>query len=275
MVPKNFLVNSLGLLALLASCGALLALRGTIFSHQLSIAAPPARPANLTALTVYFHERPPYYFVAGDQVKGLVAERAAAAFRMAGIEFRWVLLPPARQLQRIREAREPCAAIGWFSNEERQGFARFSDSLIQDSPLVALTRIDHSRLKTGVSLGELFQDPGLKLLVKDSYSYGAGLDERIAALGAGRVLTPASNTAMLEMILAGRADLMLLAPEEALQLTSTSASRSAAFRLLEVSGMPAGMTRHMMFSRAVPEELVRKFDHALRQQHPEAKEGVQ
>ena len=234
MVPKNLVVNSLALLALIASCAGLLALRGTIFSRQLSLEAPPARPAKLSALTVFFHERPPYYFAVGDQVKGLVAERAAAAFRAAGIEFRWVLLPPARQLQQIREASAPCAAIGWFSNEERQRFARFSDPIFQGGSLVALTSVDNARLKTGVSLGELFQDPGLKLLVKDSYSYGAALDQRIAALGSGRVLTPASNTAMLEMIIAGRADLMLLAPEEALQMTSNSAARSAAFRIVEV-----------------------------------------
>ena len=275
MVPKKLLVNNLGFLALIASCAGLLALRGTIFSRQLSLEAPPARPAKLSALTVFFHERPPYYFAVGDQVKGLVAERAAAAFRTAGIEFRRVLLPHARQLQQIREASAPCAAIGWFSNEERQGFARFSDPIFQDGSLIALTSVDNARLKTGVSLGELFQDLGLKLLVQGSYSYGAALDQRIAALGSGRVLTPASNTAMLEMIVAGRADLMLLAPEEALQMTSNSAARSAAFRIVEVSGMPAGMTRHMMFSRSVPEEIVRKFDHALRPLYLEGNGDVQ
>lgn len=275
MAAKNLAANSLALLALLAGCLSLLGLRPILFPSYLAISTPTIRTTAPSVLTVYYHERRPYYFKVGDQVQGLVADRAMKALRIAGIEFRWERLPPVRQLQNVRDAELVCAAIGWFASDERRAFAQFSEPIFQDGPFVALASTRSTRFPASLSIDELFGDPNVTVLVKDGYSYGAAIDQRLAELQARRVKTPAENDSMLQMLAEGRAELMLVSPDEALELIATTSAQSTAFRIVQLTHMPAGPTRHLMFSRTVSEEIVQRFDHALRQLPPTSSGGLQ
>lgn len=258
------------MLALVACCLGLLAARGWLFPEQLDVPRPLVPLRRPAELTIYYHERRPYYYREGERVTGTVVERAASALRRAGIAHRWEAMPPAQQLQTMREGRELAAGIGWIANDERRQFARFSAPFWQDGELVALTRADEPRLQTGMQLAEVLADHELILLVKDAYSYGPEVDALLARLRPRTASTPAPNDAMLRMLAERRADYFLLAHEEAEALLAGSPEQ-AAFTHVELRGAPRGVTRHLMFSRRVPEELVRRFDDALRQlAHPVA-----
>lgn len=250
-------------LVLLAASAALLAARGVIFADRLSAPMPLTELRPPAELTIYYHERRPYYFREADNVRGLVVDRATAALRRANIPHRWVVMPPARQLQEMRDGATFAAGIGWIVTEERRQFARYSQALWRDGPFVAIARAGDARLQSGRGLEELLADPELTLLLKDAYSYGPEVDALIARLQPRHLRTPSPNDAMLRMIEAGRADYFLLATEEAAALLL-----SPALRIAELPQAPRGVVRHVMFSRKVPESLVTRFDAALRETLP-------
>lgn len=253
-------------LVLLAGCIALLAARGWLFSSRLDAPRPLTPLRFSTELTVYYHDRHPYYFEHEGQVRGLVVDIAAAALRRAEIPHRWVAMPPARQLQELRDGSGYIAGIGWLATAERRKFASYSDPLWQDGSFVAIARIGDPRLRAGRRLEELFADPSLTLLIKDTYSYGTEADALLARLKPASVRTPSPSGAMLRMIEEKRADYFLLATEEAEALLQGENAR--ALRIVPLADAPRGIVRHLMFSRRVPAALVERFNTALREIQP-------
>jgi polar amino acid transport system substrate-binding protein len=249
-------------LALLAACLVLLASRGCLFPTRMVAPAPPTPAERPDELTVYYHERRPYYYAAEGRVTGIVLDRAVAGLQLAGIPFRLAALPPAQQLHRMREGGEFAAGIGWIANAERRRFAHFSQPVYQDGPFVALARADDARFRDGLRLEDLLAQPELTLLVKDAYSYGPQVDALLARLQPRRLSTPAPNDAMLRMLHEGRADYFLLADEEADALVET-ADDGKNYRVAHLAGAPRGVVRHLMFNRRVPEALVARFNAAL------------
>src|SRR5690349_18193331 len=79
------------------------------------------------AISLYFHDRPPY-IVEGDNgdVSGLTATPAANAFRAAGIPFTWVRMPTTRQFMSIQRDLEPACMIGVYKKPEREQYAKFT-----------------------------------------------------------------------------------------------------------------------------------------------------
>lgn len=255
--------TSLVALVLLVCCLGLIAIRSWLFPAQLSGAAPTPEAGPRDVLTIYYHERQPFYHQEGGRMRGLVVERAATALERAGIAHRWEAMPPARQLHQIQTGHDYAAAIGWIATEERRPLARFSDPIFQDGVFVALARHDETRLTDGQRLDAVLADTRLTLLVKDSYSYGPVVDALIVRHGPRRVSTPAPNDAMLRMLTEGRADYFLLSHEEAVALlTGASADRH---RLVQFDQAPRGVVRHLMFSRRVPESVVQTFNRAWRE----------
>lgn len=257
--------TSVAALLALAACLAVLAARGWLFADRLRTPQPltPLRTAD--EFTLYFHERRPYYFTEGGRVRGLVADTAAEALARANIRCRWVALPPARQLQQLRDGAY-AAGVGWLFTEERLQFAHYSAPLWQDGPFVAIARRDDSRLTPGCRLEELFNDSGLTLLLKDSYSYGPEVDALLERLRPPHVRTPSANELMLQMIAERRADYFLLATEEAAALVHGRAADT--LRIVELADAPRGVVRHLLFSRRVPEEVVARFNTALQSLPP-------
>lgn len=209
-------------------------------------------------LTLHFQERPPYSSARADgSVGGLVADPAAAALARAGIAFRWSLTPSQRQLALIQSGSGLHCGIGWFRNEERAQRGVFSAPLYRDHPLAALMRDAIAPAEGRSTLDALFARRELRLLVKEGYSYGAALDERIAALRPGPARTAADPPQMSRMLQSGRADWMIVAPEEAAVLGAPG------LRLVTLTDLPDGPTRHLYCSADVPAEWLARIDRAL------------
>jgi polar amino acid transport system substrate-binding protein len=208
-------------------------------------------------LTLHYQERPPYSSTQADgQVIGLVAAPAAAALERAGIAFRWALTPSQRQLALIQSGRGQHCGVGWFRTDERADKGQFSAALYRDHPLAALVRSD-AALPAGASAAALLQAGHLRLLVKDGYSYGPALDRLIAAQTVAPQRTSVDPPQMAQMLRSGRADWMIVAPEEAAVLGGTG------LRLHTLADAPQGSTRHLYCSTDVPTDWLARIDRAL------------
>ncbi len=213
-------------------------------------------------VTLHYNERPPYLVGAADgAVSGLTATPAERAFRAAGIDVVWQKTPINRQLALLKEGGARCT-VGWFKNAERERFARFSKPIYRDLPTVALTRSDFS-MRQRLPLEGALATPGLRVLVKENYSYGGYIDEVLARIHPLLTKTSAESVNMIAMIEANRADLMFVAEEEAQYLIGQSGLSQQGFSMVRFADLPNGENRYIMCSKDVPEQWMRRLDREI------------
>jgi polar amino acid transport system substrate-binding protein len=215
-------------------------------------------------IILHYHDRKPYYFTSADGVKGLFAEKAAVVFNKAEISFQWKNTPPSRQLEIIKQNNRMECALGWFKNPEREKYAKYTLHIYQDKPTIALARSDNERVFNQMSVEQIFNNRGLKILRKDGYSYGKFIDEKISQYKPREVPTTADNLSMLKMIHSLRADYFFIAKEEAENLIKESSFALSDFKHINFSGMPKGNKRYIICTQMVPELTISKLNRAIR-----------
>ena len=228
-----------------------------------TLAGGAAARAAAQTLTLHYQERPPYSSAAGGAVDGLVATPVATALAHAGIGFTWALTPSQRQLALIQSGTGLHCGVGWFRNAEREARGRFSIALYQDQPFGALARAE-AGLPAQTSAQSLLADRRFRLLIKDGYSYGPQLDTLIERVRPRVVRTSVEPPQMARMLRSGRADWMIVAPEEAASLAAGE------LVLVALAGMPPGPTRHLYCSRDLPDAWLARIDAALASVAPTA-----
>jgi len=222
-------------------------------------------PALATAqIALHYNERPPYLVGKDGQLTGLTGSPAVAAFKAAGIAFTLHFTPTARQLAMIKDNAGTDCGIGWFKNEEREGFAKFTKPIYQDRPQIALTTAKNSKVKDGETVESILGNKNLTLLVKQGYSYGKTLDALIAKLQPVQHAVAVENVLMLKIILAERADYMLIAPEEVDGLIAASDVSPADIRKANFSNAPNGENRYIICSKNVADETITRLNNALK-----------
>lgn len=212
-------------------------------------------------ITLHYNERPPYLVPQPDgSASGLTGTPAADAFKKAKIAVSWQKTPTSRQLVVIQEGAGQDCAIGWFKNPEREKFAKFTKAIYQDKPMVAI-----ANTKVNVKDGGKFED-ALKqqsLLVKDKFSYGADLDAMIARVKPATTVTTGESAQMVQMVNAGRVDMMLASKEEAEYYVKSSGLADNAVKVLSFPDMPQGGKRYIMCSKAVSDEVMGRLNAAI------------
>jgi hypothetical protein len=213
--------------------------------------------AGAQTLTLHYQERPPYSATRADGgVEGLVADPASQALQQAGIPFQWTLTPSQRQIALIQSGSGLHCGVGWFKTNERAQRGQFSAMLYQDQALAALARVD-TLPATAASAHALLQDRHLRLLVKDGYSYGASFDRLIAQATRAPLRTNVDPPQMSRMLDSGRADWMIVAPEEAAVLARRG------LHLVRLSDASDGPARYLYCSADVPAAWMAGIDKAL------------
>jgi polar amino acid transport system substrate-binding protein len=213
-------------------------------------------------LQVHFQGRPPYSELRADgSVGGLLADPVRATLQAAGIAHQWVQTPSERQLLLIQSGGGLHCGLGWFRTPDRERTGKFSRAIYQDRPYVALVR-SGAPLQAGATPAAALAQPGLVLLAKQGYSYGASLDALISQHPSAVRRTTAENSQMVRMLLAGRADWMLITPDEARPLLQQMGDDAALVLQRVLSGVPAGNTRHLYCHRDVPDALLDAFNRA-------------
>lgn len=227
------------------------------------LAASGAAMAAAEPVSLYFFERPPYvvHQAGSDEVTGLTATPTGQAFKAAGIAYRWVMLPTVRQLVTLKDNPQPACAVGWFKNPEREQHFKFSKPIYRDRPTVALARAEFN--SASATLAETLRQPGLRVLVKDGFSYGPLVDNLLAQSKAERVVTSAESVAMIHMIAAQRAHFMFAAEEEAAYLAEQAGVPARQLRTLHFADLPPGERRYILCSKAVPDELIERLNKAI------------
>jgi hypothetical protein len=213
-------------------------------------------------LRIHYHQRPPYYMETADGVAGLCATPVARAFQEAGVPFQWIRTPPKRQLHLLKQNPSRDCLIGWFKTPEREQYARYSTWIYQDQPTVALVRRGDPRLPERCKVAELLSIPAVVMLSRPGYSYGSLVDKALARIAPRRMNSGVDSSEWLSILYTRRADFLLIAPEEADYLLDRTQLPANAFRCLPLTDMPPGNRRYVMFSRAVPTDVVERFNAA-------------
>jgi polar amino acid transport system substrate-binding protein len=233
--------------------------RGIVSALGLACLAAPGRAEE--RVTLHFNERPPYMVPAADgSASGLSATPARQAFAAAGIAVRWAQTPTTRQLAVIRDNEGLDCAIGWFRKPDRETFAKFSKPIYRDRPTVVLA---NSAFVPERRLADLLRRSGVRVLVKDNFSYGAMIDTLLAEKRASVLGTSAENQQMVRMVAERRVDMMFAAEEEAQHLLSQAGIAPQALQVLRFDDVPSGERRHLMCSKRVPDALIERLNAAI------------
>lgn len=229
----------------------------------VGLAGPGVATAEMAPVDLYYFERPPYVMKrpGHDEVMGLTAEPAARAFRVAGVAFRWLPLPTVRQLVTLKDQAHPACAVGWFKNAEREQQFKFSKPIYRDGPTVALARGDF--VASGPTLADTLRQPGVSVLVKDGFSYGPLIDALLAQHKPERVVTSAESASMVSMIASQRASFMFAAEEEAAYLVEQAGVPAHGLKIVHFSDLPPGERRHILCSKATPDEVMERLNKAI------------
>jgi polar amino acid transport system substrate-binding protein len=218
-----------------------------------------------TQVQLYYGERVPYAMTdEHGAVHGLTATAAAKAFEQAGIPFQWKKMPFKRQLATIKANKKMACGIGWFKKPEREKFARFTEVIYQDRPSIVISKKDSNAIAQYGDVSGLLQDKTVKLLVKDSFSYGAYVDEQIIKYQPETVVVVGSdNSQMLQMVLSGRVDYFFAAEEEAEEVIVSAGYSMSEFQLHHFTDMLAGNSRYIACSQQVTPETIDLLNQAL------------
>lgn len=215
-------------------------------------------------LTVFYNLRPPYLVLQDDgSLAGLTGAPARQAFARAGIAVRWSEMPTNRQILTIRENTGNFCAVGWFRTPDRLAFAKFSHAIYRDHGWMILV---HSGLVLGErdSLREVLSRPGMRVMVKDKYSYGPEIDALLARARPAIAVSTGTTLQMLQSLSARSVDLIFVPDEEGHYLMTSAISQSSQLRLLRLADMPKGESRYIMCAQQVPDELIERLNKAIR-----------
>ncbi|MGF1742473.1 transporter substrate-binding domain-containing protein [Vibrio profundum] len=211
-------------------------------------------------ISLLFNERVPYLIYKNNKLTGLTGSPAVNAFDQADIPFSLKKVPSKRQIDMLKSNNGPYCLIGWFKNSNREQFAYFTKAIYQDKPAIALAKSGNAKIKSGMSIEQIMQDSSLKLLVKDGYSYGKFIDDKIATQKPTTTTTTSENDAMFTMISHGRADYMFTSIEEADGLIQALEMKKAEFKFITFSDMPKGNKRYILCSHQVGKDVVDKLN---------------
>lgn len=237
----------------------LFGLVGCLLSPAVLYAQPDA------PVTLHYSERPPYQYTAADgRPAGLLIRLTARVFDKAAIAVQWRSQPYNRSLMIIQANSGNDCSIGWFRTAEREAFAQFTLPIYRDRPQVALVRADYP-VVAGLSAADLLTDPAARLLLKQSFVYGAYLDALIAQRPAASIQRVSVEVpTMLMMLRARRADVLILSIEEVEFYALQPEFAMQDFQVLSFADVPQGELRYLMCSQQISPAVMQRVNRAIR-----------
>lgn len=229
-----------------------------------AICALPSAAAAMADMpvTVYYEERAPYQYWAGDTLDGLTGGPAARAFNAARVKVKWEPSSIARQLSMLRRDLSPSCVVGLFKTAERQQFAKYTKPVYRDGPVVALVRPQFI-FRPGNTMHDALTSPGLRVLVRSGYVYGAYVDAQIKQWNPALLYSSLPNSQMLEQLLADRADMMFMTEEEARRLLLHLGPKATALRMRRFTDAVPSEPRYIACSGKVSDDIIERLNAAL------------
>jgi len=213
-----------------------------------------------TTISVHYTERTPYLVTTDKGVEGLTGDIVTSAFTQAKIAFSWVETPPKRQIKILKENKNNDCIVGWFKNDERQKFAKYTRAIYKDTPQIALARSDNNQLQDGLSIDTLLSNSAVTLLIKDGYSYGTFLDAKVIEHKPVVYRATIENVSMLKMVHQKRIDYFFISPQEADGLIAFSEIPKNNFKYISFPDMSDGEKRYILCSQKVDDQVIKKLN---------------
>lgn len=190
-------------------------------------------------------------------------KKSAEIFQLAGIPVTLQKVPPKRILSMIKANRDSYCSIGWFRNNERQLYAKFTAPIYQDLPFELLILKDRRTMFSSYSTFEsLLSNTTLVFGATRGYSYGEYVD-RLLEQSRGQIEEANSNLNNLHKLAAGRVDYMLVSPETVTVLADQASMDPGRFESISLKDIPKGNKRHIMCSQKVPDRLIDAMNAAI------------
>lgn len=215
-------------------------------------------------LRVLYLEFPPYYYTNSvGEPDGFLLKKADELFRHAGIAPNYISVP-AKQILMEMHGLNPICSIGWFRTPSREKYAKFSRTFYQNRPLQALfVKENESYFYSKDTLRELIDDRTLTLGKLEGYSFGPVVDHLLKEENAKMRIVVGGHPQLVRLLAEGRFSYVLVAPEEIDTLIEKNHFSPAFFHHKEFIDIPAGNTRHLMFSRGMADEVIVRLNQAI------------
>jgi polar amino acid transport system substrate-binding protein len=213
------------------------------------------------ALEIMYHERPPYYIGKNDKiVSGIVGDIVTRILNDAQIDYRYRQVPANRQLNEIKNNQEKICAIGWFKTPAREAFAKYSDSIYQDKPIVLMIRSADPKLSGEMSLARLKKNTDLRMGAKLGYSYGTAIDALAVHLKSNVITVSQDNTGLSRMLTGNRFDFFFAAAEEAPDIMGES---NGSLEVKTLGDAPPGNNRYILCTISVEDALIKRINNTI------------
>ncbi len=217
-------------------------------------------------LTVLYFKRPPYYNTTDNKVEGLLIELSKKIFKLADIQPVFIENPPARIMATIKNNKKKVCSIGWFKNEERESFAKFSSPIYQNKPLAILTSVSKQNLfDKHTSIKDVFADRSLILSMINSFSYGKLMDEWINNYAPRSHKIYGNQSLLPRLIISNRASYMLIAPEEIDMMLENAKLDRNLFASISKPDIPQGNKRYLIFSKRIEDKIIIRINNAIKE----------
>lgn len=217
-----------------------------------------------TELNLLYIEYPPYYETRPDgSVGGILFDIARKLFERAGVTCRYSSVPSKRVMLEMENG-TAVASIGWFKTAEREKIAKFSLPIYQNKPPgIFMLREKMAQFARYDSIRQLMDSKLFKIGRIDGHSEGEYLDSVLWQHTDQTVWVAADEVQLIKMLKAGRFDFILLPPEEVEVLVKGAGYRMEDFLLQPMIDIPSGNTRHIMYSRSIDDELIKRIDEII------------
>jgi polar amino acid transport system substrate-binding protein len=227
------------------------------------LAAGASARAGAADLVLYYEERPPLMSRQDQQLTGVQGAPAMAVLQRAGLTTELREAPVARQIAQITRNAEPACALGLYRTAERETVGRYSRLPIYLSPPQSLMIRRDGRLKDIHRFATAVQSPGVTIVLRHGYSYGAETDKALTESRARIIRSSDHGLARARLVLLGVADATLITEEEGEALIKQLGEDGAALELRRLPDAPPGEGRYFFCSKALPERQLRAIDDAM------------
>lgn len=214
------------------------------------------------ALDIIYEPRKPYIEEISSTIEGLVATPLIQSLNKADITYTLKNRPSKRHLLEIKANKKAVCAVGWFKNSERQSYGKYTKALYQDKPMGIITYVN-SDIKDNITLKALFANKEWSILVKDSFSYGKQIDEKLKTTSQRIYKVSTTNDNMVLHIIRKRADFMFLSYEEALSILNNERFKNK-LQFIKIKEIPQGNKRYLICSQKVDDALITSINRHLK-----------
>ncbi|WP_320007748.1 transporter substrate-binding domain-containing protein [Maridesulfovibrio sp.] len=215
-------------------------------------------------LTIGYIELPPYYFTdAQHKPAGFLIDLTQKIMDRAGHECCYKSMPSNRILHTIQKE-SSFVSIGWFKTNERLEYAKFSQPIYENKPIVVLIRRDnYDRFQNLDTLQEILEQHKFKTGLIAGHSMGEYVDNLLGKYPQAAHKLSGTTIQLVRMLHSNHIDFCLLAPKEIATIIEQSNLDKNDFYSMPMADISTGNKRYLMFSQDIPDKTIKKINKAI------------